>query len=540
MLKIFLAKLLKPFFCARLRQVMRGYRKLRQSGQLNRISSLKEDLTQTKLTFKNTKFSSLIMGAGALHAEVVIRQYLLVRIGGHALNSALLRSLGKKNGSVVFPLPREWQKIIKNHGFSVDSLKSNFLWQLYIFGALLYGSLKAFKIIFVGLKSLRLKSLKSKKYVYFAMLALGNLPQKFNQSKSYDVVSWYLLWENRARNVEVICHSVPNVVDQAIGDVEIHSQSELLPSLGSMKSCCKYFYWCCFSILLTAFDFIRGRWWYALLLNQAALSAQVRCLKKESLALDYLFHNSGPIYRPLWTYDAERLGSRIIFYFYSTNSENFRLSNVEASIPYGWKAMSWPHILVWDVWQEAFVRKAQKINTLVELVGPIWFNDGHHIDLPNLKNLIAVFDVEPQRNSSYQIYGHSYEYYIPKVANNFIMDIYKSASSKNLNITLKKKRDIGKRAHPSYRYLIKNLNDKSNFYEISPELSPWAIIDKSIAVISMPFTSTALIARHLGKPSIYYDPTGLLRNDDPAAHGIQVLSSFAELDDWVQNISFLE
>ena len=49
----------------------------------------------------------------------------------------------------------------------------------------------------------------------------------------------------------------------------------------------------------------------------------------------------------------------------------------------------------------------------------------------------------------------------------------------------------------------------------------------------MPYTSTALIAREAGIPSIYYDPTGLLRKDDPAAHGIPVVLGKHELEQWI-------
>ena len=49
----------------------------------------------------------------------------------------------------------------------------------------------------------------------------------------------------------------------------------------------------------------------------------------------------------------------------------------------------------------------------------------------------------------------------------------------------------------------------------------------------MPCTSTAIIAREMGKPSVYYDPTGLLLKNDPAAHGIPLLSNTAELDAWL-------
>ena len=59
------------------------------------------------------------------------------------------------------------------------------------------------------------------------------------------------------------------------------------------------------------------------------------------------------------------------------------------------------------------------------------------------------------------------------------------------------------------------------------------VIEQAIAVISMPFTSTALIAKEMGKPSIYYDPMGRLQRDDRAAHGIPILSGIEELEEWI-------
>ena len=71
---------------------------------------------------------------------------------------------------------------------------------------------------------------------------------------------------------------------------------------------------------------------------------------------------------------------------------------------------------------------------------------------------------------------------------------------------------------------------------VEPDISAIRVIESSVAVISMPFTSTALIAREMGKPSVYYDPTGLLQKDDRAAHGIEVLSNTDELNSWLSAV----
>ena len=47
----------------------------------------------------------------------------------------------------------------------------------------------------------------------------------------------------------------------------------------------------------------------------------------------------------------------------------------------------------------------------------------------------------------------------------------------------------------------------------------------------MSFTSTALVARDLGKPSYYYDPSGIIQKGDRAAHGIPVISGLSELQE---------
>ena len=52
----------------------------------------------------------------------------------------------------------------------------------------------------------------------------------------------------------------------------------------------------------------------------------------------------------------------------------------------------------------------------------------------------------------------------------------------------------------------------------------------------MPFTSTALLGRELGKPTVYYDPDGLLQKEGQPAHGIEILSGPNELRVWLKAV----
>jgi polysaccharide biosynthesis PFTS motif protein len=528
----FFGSFIKKIKRSRLRRMMRGYRQLKQSGQIDLISKVKQSLSEQQLNLTNKDFSVFLMGAGYFYGEIVVRQYLLFRIGGLNLNQALLYASGKRGAKVIYPLPKLWRATIGKHGFKVANLRSSLLWQLYIIGAFLYGVFQIFKVIFSGLASLSSKVSNTKKYVYFVNLSSGNLPQNDRGEKSYDVISWYLQWNGRNQNIEAIHHSVPNIVNKTIGGTELKTQTKLIPSLKGMCPIVKFTIWGLSACFLAFIEGLRGNWWHAFLLNQTALSAQLRSLPKPRLACEYLFHNSDWIYRPLWTYDAEQVGSKVSFYFYSTNVESIKISNSNSSIPYGWKAMSWPHYLVWDDRQADLVRMSVGNGCKISIVGSIWFQSSAG-EMPKInKPSIAVFDVTPFRLSRYILLGNDSEFYIPTITNSFLYDLRNKIIQHQFIMLWKRKRNIGRMAHPSYRQFVDGLTDSNYLKSIEPSISAIRIIETSIAVISMPFTSTALIAREMGKPSVYYDPTGLLQKNDPAAHGIPLLSNTAELETW--------
>jgi len=512
---------------------MRGYRLLKQSGHLDRVAAVKQALTEHPLGFTKEHFSPVVMGCGASSGEIIVRQYLLVRVGGLDLNRALLIALGTKGGRVVFPLPKEWREILTQHGFKVANFWSALLWQFYVCALLLYGVAAIGKIAFAGIASAKKEKGNKKHYTYFVGLSAGNLPKQNDDRQSYDIVSWYMQRHVKKSQVKVIKHSVNNSSPIVIDNVSVIPEPSPLPELRGWGAIFKYVFWGLKAFVIALLDYSRGRWWHALLLNQAALSGQARLLPVDYLAKEYWFHNSGWIYRPLWTYDVEQAGSEIIFYFYSTNCKGFKISPAEVPIPYGWKAANWSRYLVWDQWQADFVRKSVGQYTRVDKVGPIWFSSSMQDfeDIP--ENIVSVFDVQPMRSSFYCSLGLDIEYYIPSVANRFLEDIYMLLSNSHLKMALKRKRDVGKISHPHYRNIIKKLETLPNFVEVDPDVAAQELIKKSKAIISMPYTSTALIGRELGKPSVYYDPTGMLRKDDPATHGIPILSGKSELYKWL-------
>ena len=149
---------------------------------------------------------------------------------------------------------------------------------------------------------------------------------------------------------------------------------------------------------------------------------------------------------------------------------------------------------------------------------------------------VAVFDVTPHRSSRYRTLGADFEFYVPKTCIQFLHDIQQVTKDAGYVMLWKRKRKIGSIAHPRYRFFAERLSESENVITVDPDISAYQVIEASTLVISMPFTSTALIARELGKPSCYYDSTGLVQQDDRAAHGIEIIRGSEELTRWLKGI----
>lgn len=516
---------------------MRGYRFLKASGQLGRIAAIKEALTNTRLNQCEHRTSRLIFGAGLKDAELIIRQYLLSRACELNLNKALLYALGESGSEVVYPLPPEWRKVLGQHGFKVAEIRSALAWNGYAALLLAYGLVRIILNLFGSIREIiRPQHISLGRYAYFDALTAGNLPQPCKDGRSHDIVTWYQQWPGRVRELDFLCHSVQGVATSAVDGIPVVSVPSAIVPLARINTLVHFIWWCVAASTLAIFDLLRGRWWHALVLGEASFAAMIRMHEPNSLARDYLFHSSGWIYRPLWTYEAEKKGSRITFYFYHALCEDFKRPDGYPKIQYGWQAMNWPHYLVWDKYQADSIRRIVGESANISVVGPVWFHtSGKEVPVFPPKT-IAVFDVQPMRDSRYQILGIDFDYSTPKTANQLLSDTYQALRECGGTLALKRKREIGRLAHPKYRHFIEQLDRLPNYITVDPNTAASRLIENCVAVISRPFTSTALIAMELGKPSVYYDPHGLIQKDDRSAHGIEVLCGPEELINWLHAV----
>jgi polysaccharide biosynthesis PFTS motif protein len=240
----FFLKLFKHCGVHRLVYMMRSYRFLKDSKSLSRIADINRALTTHALEIRENRFSKYIFGEGIGQAAIVCRQYLLIRVAGLNLNRALLYALGKRGSAVVYYLPPEWRKIIRNRGFKVASLRTVLLWNAFVGMMLAYGVLKIATIILSGIKIKAVRNQSEQqlgRYVYFDSLTPGNLPQPCKDGRSHDIITWYMQWPAKVSDLDTLCHGGIGFEQSAVDGKPVIPVPAPLPPLTRFGSIVRLF-----------------------------------------------------------------------------------------------------------------------------------------------------------------------------------------------------------------------------------------------------------------------------------------------------------
>jgi len=520
-----------------IRRMMRGFRRLRTDGRLAEIVEIKDRLARTACVPASVRSSWMCGAARDVHRQVV-QQYLATHVLHERLQHALLRAAGTR-APLVCPLPAVWRRELRAMGVPVDDVRSATLWWLLLGAWLGRGGMRLLGVVRVLVVGPGPTLRACEGAAGFDGLGIAQLPRPDSTGGRHDIFSWYLAWEGRAPAVRRLVHTVTTGATVRLDGVPVEPVPSLVPGLdrhGALRT----LVWTVAAFVRSVAGLCVGRWWHAVLLSQAVQARQV-VDAPGSPAVDYLFHNSGWLYRPLWTYEAEARGSRILFYFYSTNIETFKAASGYRRQAHMWHVATWPLYLVWDEAQADFVRREVAPDAQIRVVGSIGFS-GNSAPMPPIPTrAVAVFDVQPYRNFIYQVVIGQQVYYTPEVALAFLEDIRAVLGEQGRPMVFKHKRNLGGHAmHGRYRRRLAELQVDPGVIAIDPEVPASRVIEDCEAVISMPFTSTALQGRAHGKPSVFYAPTvgaaDPVQTDDRAAHGIPVVRGPEQLRDWLASL----
>lgn len=470
--------------------------------------------------------------------ELSVRQFIMHNFGHRisvsnpylGLTKALLTSLGRGYNSLTYPMPFLWQKVIENNGFFVNKFSSTLLWISSVFFFWSYGIIFFFKFFF--------------ELLFFKNKIISNDTTQIYFLKDLSAKD-FLSYEDNTTNIitkvlkinpqkSLILHDNKHLFNQESNHVQFEYSFTPIKKRPSSKQLFTFFIRSCFLIFQSLTKLIIGKWQDALLLRELILATFYSIIPRDALPDFILFDHSKFVYRPLWTYIVEAKGVKSILYFYSTNNESIVLDSRRKRTNLKWSIMNWSNYWVWNKEQYNFIKRVTSFDANIEIVGPIltgnsFINQG--LNLPHRS--VAIFDVQPQRDYKYQLLCEPLEYYVPKITNQFLDDIFRIIKRTNSTMVYKGKRNIGKMSHYKYRIKLQELANESGVVIIDSDFSAECVSKASHCIISFPFTSTALIGKMLNKPSIYYDPTGHIDKLDPAAYGIPVISGPIELEEWL-------
>jgi len=523
----------KKKYLSKFRLKYKAYSKLKNQNNLGLWRDLKEKFLINPPLDKTSKFSRLIFGSSFEFAELIIHQYCVDRFLSNWLGGQILENIADHSNLINTPLPNKWIEILTENKFRLNKLSCNIKFFIVIILSLIVNIKFIFKVFY---NSLNYKRLIFNNSVHFVNLKYNNLPPNTIKN-NYDLISWYIQSNAFINGITNIYHDVYEKKPFKYNDINIASSNLPIGTCNNKYQLFKFIIWSIKSIFFTIFDLLRGNFWHALILGEAAKNKIIELTEIENLSIAYYFPYSSACYRPMWTYAANTKGIGIVSYFYST-FEQPKVNYNNSSQKFEFYLYNWPITLVWNERQLNLIQDNCKYKVNASIVGPIWTIDSNEI--LNKNNLFTIVIFDTQIHKKYYHFGVStlsdyYEYNI-NVNLRFLKDIIEIAEMYNINIIHKTKRDIGNRSLNSYERLLKKIKIKSNYIQYDSSVSPLKLIQIADVVISSPFTSTAIIAKTLNKPSFFYDPVIWVQKNDLASHGIPIIHGFNDLKENILKI----
>ncbi len=490
-----------------------AYRELRKKKGQVYIRKIKEGLGDVEF--------SRIRPYEDYNRSLSVKQYLLSFVGGKKLINAILMSYALGTKIYFLPIPRTYQDYLLKNDIKISKFFCNLTFIVYLIVFWCYGLLYFFKSILTAIILPEQKS--EKEYLYFDRITHDNLPVTTSSGTSYDIISWVI--NHYGISNKFIYHPIKKSKQFKYENNILKFQKKPFVIDFFSSNCLTIFLKATKKIVTALISF---KWDQYLLLKEDLDDIFYKYGSKNNINLKkYFTPNHITIYRPIWTYSAEKNGADIITYFYSISSEPLSANKKQydyANI----SLMSWPINLVFDPIQKQEYDKLMTKNVVNQLVPPIYFNTSSKTINKNHKNIIAVFDIDPRRRSTnlgISTYN-DYDFDLYSVHKNFLMDIINADKNKECTFMIKPKRKLSKKKVLSkYTELLDELHKLKNVIVLPPEIPTFHLIEKAKLIISFPFTSTSIIAKLMSKTSIFYDSTNQLNPDDPGAHGIEIINN---------------
>jgi polysaccharide biosynthesis PFTS motif protein len=515
-------------------RIIEAYDLVKNNNQMPAIHAIKRKLAFAGLVKNGAEISSFIFGQNKPYIEEVARQLLLLQVSTRPFNGKLMRAFALGE-TLNHELPPQWRKVLADENIKLNQPASAFQFRLYIFSRFLVNiqrGLRALLDLFLDTKT---QIQPGKNYVQFCDLNTNCIPKNGNDD-GYTIMNWYTHWEGKAADISEMRHNVKGIPSFTYKGSEIVASAPLAGLVMDFSKKIRLVAWFAGAVLVSFFSCFSKRWINALLLNEALLAKMIESAETGTLAKEYLYSISKFVYRPLWTYSAQRKGSLVTNYSYASSFGGFKTKDGYIDIEYYFDLNTWPRLIYWTPDLVAFVESKVPPPTEVLCAPPVYFSD-YPSAFPSFDGkVIAIFDVSPNEPYQNAIALPELEYRTFEIGKQFLLDIYSVFGNKGFTIAWKRKRSFASMHSRDYIEFCNQYEQLPGVTVIHPEASAFRVIEKCDYCISMPFTSTAFIAQHFKKSSVFYDSAMILYKDDRASQSIPLLSGIGELNNWKEQL----
>lgn len=496
----------------------RSISKLQRAGRIKQINHLLSELGKIKeypdICFDDVHIDSKKVG-----------EYITFKLIDPKLITSLVYLFSANKEADTFCLPRITRNFLNSKDVKINTILSDLNWKFLCFKYSSYMIIQAFKFVFSNATLPKMNE-------GVVDLYLHKVPSRsLYSTKKYPYLKTALLFFSQRKNLNKITFSL---IDNEKIDFDERAIITSFPFWGfSLKQKAIILLFAVKLFIASLANMIFGSGLLSFLSHEILMKKKAQLVDARSIAKEYVFTNSFIAYYPAWMETLESRGAHSLLYFYSLHCLPYVKKGKKSDWHFWYSNISWPNILLWDQEFNHQISEVMTHNLSIELSTLISLTD-KDVSLPESSFDIVVFDIYPVRKSKRIEYGVVDSYIDDDFYISFLKKIINAAEQTNKTIIYKTKRSsvpsLSKRAS---KYLASFISHPL-VTVVDPDVAAYRIIKNCTGVISIPFTSTAKIAEHLKKPSIYFDPTGEYNKVQEASLGIEIINNKASLIQWMK------
>lgn len=522
-----------------------GYEKMLKSNDLYKIRKIIESICEAEyhksktlpkiLLFTDIDNIDLSLFTAQRHTNYLLSTFSFNRAIASYFSGAT---------KLIYPLKKDWQEIFSNHGVKVSKSICTLLWVAYLFLI----SLKELAAYFKRFLRIFKQSFHATIYkadfnveffnVYFFDISKRNLPTFDTQVFEKNLVSWYKKIILNDSKINVI-HNVKDFVPSTKNtfDYRFNYFEDLFVAPKALNEAKNLIWW--FKVMLS--NSVKSNTKINLVLNfNEIMKAKFLSDNNKDIKLySVVFNNSIGSIKPLWSVVLEKNFVKIHYCFYACYAEPL---DIDGNLPIDgfWKLANWKDVYVVDQYQKLQLQDQIIFNSNIIVPSVIpWWTDKSLILPIYKKKIVCLFDTILHNNLYTLATLNQIGWHKAEIAIEYLSTVLEVANDLDIQVLYKFKRireeSIINKTH--WNAILKLIaHYQGLIVKIDDSVSSERLILASTVCVSKPFSTTALIAKSVSKPSLYYDPTKKISKFDPALRGIPILNTKQDLLDTMKDI----